>query len=30
MTRPEILTRSGNIIKPIPKRNKVKRAPAKF
>jgi U3 small nucleolar RNA-associated protein 14 len=30
MTRPEILTRSGNMIKPIPKRTKVKRAPAKF
>jgi U3 small nucleolar RNA-associated protein 14 len=30
MTRPEILNRSGNIIKPIPKKSKAKRAPAKF
>jgi U3 small nucleolar RNA-associated protein 14 len=30
MTRPEILTRSGKIIKPISKKVKQKRAPAKF
>jgi len=30
MTRPEILTRAGKIIRPISKKSKVKRAPAKF
>lgn len=30
MTRPDILTRAGKIIRPISKKSKVKRAPAKF